>query len=205
MAALFWDVNRRAAASEPDRLMVHASAVARDDEGWIFAAPSESGKSTLAAGLLARGFSYMTDEAVAIDLRTGVLHGYAKPLSIDPGSQPLLAHLRPRPEESREWSTRQWLVPPPRAARAVRQTARLRLLVFPRYAPTADTALSAISTAEAAIELCSNSFNFHQQARAALPLLPRLLADVPCYRLTVSNLDDACELVEAATRRDRAS
>ncbi len=46
---------------------LHACALARGDDCYAFTAPSGGGKSTLAAGLLERGFRLLTDDACAID------------------------------------------------------------------------------------------------------------------------------------------
>ena len=73
----------------------HASAVARDGVAVVFAADADSGKSTLATILVEAGFDYLTDEATAIDLDTGEVVGYPKPITLDPGSQQLLVHLDP--------------------------------------------------------------------------------------------------------------
>jgi hypothetical protein len=56
----------------------------------------ESGKTTLTAGLVRSGWSYLTDEAVAFDWDTGRSRPFPKPLSVDPGSQHLFPELARR-------------------------------------------------------------------------------------------------------------
>ena len=91
MTFLHWRLNQLAIASTSTRVLLHASAVRRTDGVAVFPAESNSGKSTLAAGLVRAGFGYVTDEAVAIDPAQGRVVPFPKPISLDPGSWPLFA------------------------------------------------------------------------------------------------------------------
>ncbi len=92
---VLWQITHLAIDRSPRYLVVHASAVARDGVAVVFPAEADSGKSTLATILVEAGFDYLTDEATAIDLDTGEVVAYPKPITLDPGSQLLLAHLDP--------------------------------------------------------------------------------------------------------------
>src|SRR5437016_7532138 len=48
-------------------VMSHAGGVSRDGAACVLPAHMESGKTTLTAGLVRSGFSYLTDEAVSFD------------------------------------------------------------------------------------------------------------------------------------------
>ena len=48
-------------------LVLHASAVALDEQGLIFVGDNRSGKSTLAAALHARGYGFLADDVVALN------------------------------------------------------------------------------------------------------------------------------------------
>ena len=75
----------------------HAGGAVRDGVACVFPAHMESGKTTLTAGLVRSGWSYLTDEAVAFDWDTGEIEPFPKPLSLDPGSQHLFPELAPPP------------------------------------------------------------------------------------------------------------
>ena len=92
---VLWEVTRLAIDHSPRYLVIHASAVSRDGVAVVFPAEANSGKSTLATLLVEAGFDYLTDEATAIDLDTGEVVAYPKPITLDPGSQQLLPHLDP--------------------------------------------------------------------------------------------------------------
>jgi hypothetical protein len=177
----------------------HAGGVVRDGLACVLPAHMELGKTTLTAGLVRSGWSYLTDEAVAFDWETGDIEPFPKPLSVDPGSQHLFPELAPpRPPNARTDDVEQWQVPPSMfRADAVGARCRAGYVVFPRYAADAPTALVPIGRAEGLVELARNTFRFNEQPRRSLDALARVIRSVDCYRLTVGDLDTACRLVDA--------
>ena len=200
---LVHDVNRRA-LDATDLLAVHAGGVARGGDAVVLPAHMESGKTTLTAGLVRAGFDYLTDEAVVFDWDTLEIVPYAKPLSIDEGSWPLLPELEPgAPFATDGYKAGQWQVP----AVAIRQHAaapgcRARHLVFPGYAEGACTELVPLTRGEALVELAKNTFRFRDHGRRALVTLARIVEEVDCHRMPVGDLDEAVALIDAlaATR-----
>ncbi len=73
-------VGRRA----PDRLFVHAGAVAWKGRAIVIPGRSGAGKTTLVAALVAAGATYYSDEYAVLDDR-GFVHPYSRPLSIRQG------------------------------------------------------------------------------------------------------------------------
>jgi len=65
----------------PDHVFVHAGVVGVDDRAIVLPGRSFAGKTTLVAALVAAGAEYWSDEYAALD-RDGLVHPYAKPLSI---------------------------------------------------------------------------------------------------------------------------
>ncbi len=154
---LLWQVTRLAVERSSRYLIVHASAVARDGIAVAFPAQANSGKSTLATILVEAGYDYLTDEATAIDLDTGELVAYPKPITLDPGSQRLLAHLDPDglAGESSKWR----IAPTDVRPGSVVERAVLTHLVVPTFEPGADNALVPIATIDAVIALLGGAFN----------------------------------------------
>lgn len=58
---------------------LHASCVARDDQGLILMGPSRSGKSTLSMALAQVGFRFLSDDRTFCALRQGRLQAYGLP------------------------------------------------------------------------------------------------------------------------------
>lgn len=193
-----WDVNRRVAGETRDHLLVHASAAEHEGRCLLFPAPMDSGKTTLVAGLVRAGLRYVTDEAAPLHLSSLTVTPYPKPLHLDTGSWSVLADLRPRVSQAVEPYLRgQWYVPPTRIRPdALAPPAVPRFVIAPRYAPGARTELLPLTRAEAVVLLYDQAFNAGAVGeRRALEALAAAVRRCACYRLVVSDLDRACQLV----------
>jgi hypothetical protein len=69
----------------PDTVFVHAGAVGCDGGAILIPGPTFSGKSTLVSALVDTGMTYYSDEFAVID-EDGLVHPYAKPLSVRSGN-----------------------------------------------------------------------------------------------------------------------
>ena len=201
---LMWHINQQAIRkSLSTNVLVHAAVAARDGVGIVMPAPQEAGKTTLVAGLVRAGFDYLSDEAAAIDPETLEIAPFPKPLSVDKGSWSVLACAEPELEETtRRYLTKQWQVSPLSLRHgSVSGAVPARLLILPTYRAGAVTTLEPIRPVDALVATLSQTFYFHQEGRRNLEVLARLLAAVPCYRLTVGDLAAACEAVDDACLR----
>jgi hypothetical protein len=68
----------------PDTIFIHAGAVAHNGRMIVIPARSFGGKTTLVAALVRAGATYYSDEFAVIG-RDGLVHHYAKPLSVRDG------------------------------------------------------------------------------------------------------------------------
>ena len=69
------------------------------------------------------------------------------------------------------------------------------LVVVPRYAPGVPTRLTPLSGTEAFLSPALHAVNLLPHGIAGAGALGRLVAQSPCYALTMSDLDEACALV----------
>jgi hypothetical protein len=74
------------AVEAPNLIFVHAGVVAYAGRGIVIPGLSFAGKTTLVAALVRAGAVYYSDEYAAID-ENGLVHAYARPLSIRDGDQ----------------------------------------------------------------------------------------------------------------------
>lgn len=205
-ATLLWHINRSVVRTSQDRMLLHASAVARGEVSLLFPAAMESGKTTLAAGLVRAGFDYVTDETVAINMASGSVEPFPRALSVDPGSWGVLSDLRPQVSpEIEPYLDRQWQIPPLSIRPGcVADVTRPRFVITPSYVAGGTTELTPIGRAEGVSVLAEHSFNFSRHGRAGLRLLADLARGAACYRLQVGDLVQACriitELVDASAR-----
>jgi len=77
-------IRGQVAIRAPARTFVHAGAVAHDGRAIIFPGYSFSGKTTLTEAFVRAGATYYSDEFAVLD-NNGLVHPYAKPLSIRSG------------------------------------------------------------------------------------------------------------------------
>lgn len=206
LGLLQWALNRRVIEEAcVDRLILHAGGVDRGGRAVLVAGRMEAGKSTLTAGLLGRGFGYLSDEAVAVATDLTV-EGYGKPLSIDPGSWPVLSHLEPElPAALKTYLRRQWQVAVSSIAPVVFRS-RLTTLVLTRYQSGAETTLERATPSWALAELAHCTFVPEGQllGAARLRVLATLVERVPVYRLVSGDLQASTDAVVGAAEHERS-
>lgn len=202
ISVLLWHVNRGAVASAvADHVVLHAAAVARAGRALVLPAEMEAGKTTLAAGLVDRGWAYLTDEAVALTLDGGRVRAYPKPLSIDPGSQAVLAHWAPPAVEHAPPSLGrgQWQVPATaRPGGSVAGEAEIAAIVLPCYAARAETTLTPLARATAMSRIAECAFAWEgDPLRERFAALAAAVRRSACGELVVGDLGEACDAIEA--------
>jgi hypothetical protein len=181
------------------RAIMHGAALARDDVGLALAGPSGSGKTTLAAGLVSRGFDYLSDDAVPLSEPDGAIVPWPLPLSIKFGSMALLKSRFPElgnaPAYSKKGTETRLLVPAAGAweTRAV----KLRALIFPRFIEGAAPQQHRISPFDAVQNLLSDRIWLgYPITEAKVKSFLDWLNDTPAYAISYGTLDDAVQLVE---------
>jgi hypothetical protein len=193
------DVNRTAAEASSEHLLLHAGALEASGTGVLVPGSSGSGKSTLVAGLARAGLSYLTDELAALDLSSGHLQPYAKPITIKRGSFDVLGDMHPCAEADPlvgRGSGGEWQVPVgPGTSRAIGRPCAPGIVVVPRYDRGATTALTPLTDTEAFLYLALNAVNLRSHGGAGTAALGKLITSCTCVALTMSDLDAACVLV----------
>lgn len=196
---LVWDVNRLAAELSGEHLLFHSGGLEASGVGILVPAASGSGKSTLTAGLVRAGLGYLSDELVALELDAagsgpGRLLPYPKPITVKPGSFGVLADMAPAVLEGE--GDGEWLVPVgDGTGRRIAEPCEPGFVIVPRYDPSAETALVALSETEAFFTLALHAVNLLPHGPAGSEALGRLAAECACYGLTFSDLGSACALV----------
>lgn len=194
---LLWTINQGAVRHTPERVLIHAAAAGDGHGAALFPGPSGSGKTTLVAGLVQGGLRYFTDETVAIDPASGLVHPYPRSLSVKEGSRAALAALRPeRPESLRRFGGGQWHLDPRRIGPGgIADPAPPALVVVPRFVAGVGTRIEPLSRADAVVLLARSTFNLAHHGPAGLAALAGVARSSACYRLVMGDLAVAVELV----------
>lgn len=149
-----------AATHAPDRLYVHAGAVALHNHALLLPGPSFAGKTTLVTELLRLGAAYLSDE-FAVIAPDGLIHPY-----------PRLLRVRDRHGAStRHLPSSHWGAPP------AEQPLPAAMIVFTRYSPGARWQPRALSPGEALIRLLAHTPCARTRSHHALTLLHASIAN----------------------------
>lgn len=192
-------VNHAAIATAEGQLLFHAGAVSGLDGGAaILCGPSGSGKSTLTAALSALDLAYVTDETVCIEPRRMRVRPFRKPLSLKPGSESALPHLRAVLHgDHAVMSGGSWLLAPHELVNAPAPVRDLwpKLLVFPTYRRGSSLVVEPVRPAQAAFMLGENSSRLRQALPTPLDGLARLARRTPAFRVSHGDVGSAADLV----------
>ncbi len=198
--ALVWS----AALNQYDYLInIHAGVVGDGKNCYMFPANAGSGKSTLMAALVHHGFEFFSDEMALLEQDTFKVAPVPLAICIkNTGIEPLLAYY---PELKTEISHKrgdekvvQYVSPP--MGNVPEQSVRRQIaaIIFPQYDPDINTQIKAINKLDA-LERLSEQFlvvtaHLNQEMIAQLIVW---LETTSCYELSLSDTDEAIELIKA--------
>ena len=199
---LEWGVNWRVIARREDFLQVHAAVLSRGSGAALFVGDSGVGKSTLAAGLIARGWRYLSDEFALIHPGTLRVHAFPKALCVKQGSFKTVAGLGfPIWRRGHYVKAFKGPVGYVRIADISSQvelgSLPVRCVVFPHYACGQEPRIRPIPRASAAFLLAGHSFNRNFFGDRTIPILSRVVRGARCVRLDSSDLERTCNLIES--------
>jgi hypothetical protein len=196
---LLWHVNRSAieSASAAGFLAIHASAVRYGRAGVVLAAPMDSGKTTLAAGLVREGAEYVTDEAALLEIGTGSLRPYPKTMWLAPPSIRAIegladAVLPPFRDLSR---MRVYVRPQDLGGRVAEEPGPVTLVIAPRFRPKAPLEVERLSSAGTLMLLAENAFNLREFRAPGIDALRDVAAQAAGYAVTFGDLAEACAAI----------
>ena len=138
-----------------DLLFIHSAALHLDGVGVLLVAPSGTGKSTTAWGLINSGFNYLSDELAPVDLNTMLIEPYPHALCLK--SKPPMYKL---PEECLFTENTIHVYGDILSKAVQRHPVHLRVVVFLEYDPgLSEPEMYKISRGEASAKLYANSLN----------------------------------------------
>jgi HprK-related kinase A len=180
-------------------LLLHASAVEKDGKALIMTGASGSGKSTLAAMLGHRGWRFMGDEFVLIDLITGEAVPFPRLISLKNEAigamqvTVLDGRFGPLMTGTPKGDIRH-LVPPADAIAAMEQPAKPALLLFPSFGY--ESAVREIGASEVFMRLTQASTNYVTLGEAGFRTLTRFIKTVPARAIDYRDGHEAEALVD---------
>jgi len=197
-----WGVNFCVAHRLNHYLLLHAGAVACEGAGVLLPAVPGTGKSTLTAALVSRGFRLLSDEFGILRPSDGAILPAPRPIALKNESIEVIrrfasdAVLGPLFPKTRKGTVAHFA---PRADSVARrhEPARPRLIVFPRFSEGAALQLEPIMRSRAFAKLSTNSFNYELLGPAAFESVGRLVQECDCYDLAYSDLEHAVDAIRS--------
>jgi HprK-related kinase A len=198
---LEWGINFCFAERSHDHLVLHAGVVERRGHAVVLPALPGSGKSTLTAALVCRGYRLLSDEFAVVRLSDGMTVPMLKPLALKNESIDVIRAfapgvvLGPRFPKTRK-GTVAHMAPDFASVAKRRMSARPSLIVFPKY--VADTQLQCLPMlrSRAFTRLAVNSFNYSKLGPQGFDAVGELIESCECYSLQYSSLDEAVETLD---------
>jgi len=181
-------------------IVIHSATLERHGRALLMPAPPGSGKSTLCAALVARGWRLLSDEYALIDPASGLLVPVPRPVSLKDRSIGVIADWAPdtffgASVVNNEGQLVAYARPPAESVAAASTRCPGGLIVFPQYVESADTTVTRATRARAVLHLADSSFNYNLHGRQGFGRLADLADAAPCVTLRYSRLDEGVEAV----------
>ena len=200
LATLVTSVSRLALDEDPDRLHLHCASLSLRDRGVLISAASGTGKTTLAVALAQRGWTYQSDEAVALTNKDFTVDGFPKPLMIKPGGGDLISGLETArvsldPDDSLWWHIPASTIPAP----VTKESQPSTIVILHRRAdgstqeaPTPQP----IHPADAVVALMSQTMDAERFGPDTVVVLSELASRCTCVTLAVGPLEESSSVLE---------
>jgi len=200
-AMLEWGLNWCVSAHCHQYLIFHAAVVERGGRAAVLPAPAGSGKSTLCAGLIHRGWRLLSDELALIDFASCTIVPMPRPVSLKNGSIDVIrafaptAAIGPAVHDTIKGSVAHMRSPGDSVFRAL-ELAKPRWIVFPRYRSGARAVLTSLPKERAFMQMAGNAFNYGIHGRRGFELLTGFVDRCGCYEFEYADLDEAAALFD---------
>jgi HprK-related kinase A len=196
-----WGLNWCICSHAHQFLIFHSAVVEKAGRAAILAGPPGSGKSTLCAALLGRGWRLLSDELALLDPEHGQLLPIPRPVALKGTSIELVERLLPQLRIGRVFApthkgTLAHLRPPTEAVERQAEPALPGWVVFPTHAESAATKLVPLAKAAGFVRLEKNCFNYDALGRPAFDALGKLIAASECFELPFADAAAAAELLD---------
>lgn len=196
-----WGLNWVIANHAHQFAIVHAATVEKNGRGYIFPGAPGSGKSTLCAALVCRGWRLLSDEMAMISLTDGLIWPIPRPVSLKNASIEIIrkfgknAVLGDVVADTAKGNIAH-MRPPLASVAASKVPVAPFAVVFPTYRAGAATEYQEISKGQTLMRLAENCFNYPVLGSAGFNCLADTVERSRCFTAIYSDLDDIITSLE---------
>lgn len=193
-----WGLNWAITSRAHSYLIIHAAVVEKNGRAAILPAPPGSGKSTLCAALVQRGWRLLSDEMAMLRLSDGLLLPMVRPVSLKNASIEVISAFAPATRGQFSKPVRDTLkgtvahlrAPADSIARAT-ECATPAWIIYPKYETGAALTLTPLPAARSFMALAENSFNYSMLGRRGFEAMAGAIDRSTSFNLRYSVLDEA--------------
>ena len=160
-----WGLNWCIAGYALQYFIIHAAVVEKNGKALILPGSPGSGKSTLCAALINKGWRLLSDELTLIDCATGNVVPVPRPVSLKNESIQLVANIfpdnifSPIVHDTAKGSV-SLMKPPSGSVKRAGEFATPSLVIFPKFIRDSDLKLLPLAKSEAFMKLAELAFNY---------------------------------------------
>ena len=198
---LEWGMNWCMASYRHNYLLIHAAVLEKNNEAIIFPAPPGSGKSTLCAYLAHSGWRLLSDEMTVVNLDTGLVHPFVRPICLKNDAIELVKTWFPTAVVSnvaRDTAKGDvaHVKPPAASVIDINKTAKIKAIVLPQYSATVPLDIYALNKCDAYEALSRNSFNEGILGIDGFKTLSRLVEQADTVEIQYNDLSKVAEFLD---------
>jgi HprK-related kinase A len=202
-----WGLNWCLGTTAHHNLLLHSAVVEKQGRGVILPATPGSGKSTLCAGLVSRGWRLLSDEFGVVRHSDGMVLPLPRAAPLKNESIEIIRKFAPKLRlgplfERTRKGTVAHMVPPVESLLRQGEPASPRWVIFPSYRAGQAITLRKQAGAVALTRLVNNSFNYPVTMDAGFRTLTSMVRQVECYELLNGDLGEAVAAVEGLLQDD---
>lgn len=196
---LEWGLNWCFSTQYHRHLVIHGAVIEKNGRALILPAPPGSGKSTLCAALVTRGWRLLSDELTLVTLNALSIVPMCRPVSLKNESIQIIQDFEttvtmgPSAFDTSKGTVGHMRAPTESVMRS-QEMALPAWIVFPQYEAGAATQLDEYPKAGAFMKIADNSFNYSMLGLRGFETVAKLVDRCDCYEFNYSNLDDAIDI-----------
>ncbi|MCH5375209.1 MAG: HprK-related kinase A [Planctomycetes bacterium] len=195
---LEWTLNLSVFHRPSLHLLLHAAVVERGGRAAVLPGEAGSGKSTLCAALIQRGWRLLSDEVAVLQATDDRLLAVPRPVSLKEGAIEAIRRFAPDAPVQPPWPKTPkgrvaHVLPPAASVKRMDEPADPAWIIFPSFQPGAGASFESLPKADALIHCAANAFNYSVLGREGFERMVRLIDRCDCYELIYGDLEAAVE------------
>ena len=205
LPVLEWGLNWCIANHAHQYLMLHSAVIEKNNTTILLPGQPGSGKSTLCAGLVSRGWRLLSDEMALIDLSSLTVSPNPRPISLKNKSIDVIGQFAPElsigPHAyGTDKGTVAHVVPPWSSIERQHELAPpISRIVFPKYKAGSQSSLVQLKETDTIMQLIEGTFNYNALGEKGFLAITDVVSNSKCQKFTYSSLDDAITVFEDFT------